>query len=277
MVALVAVDPAGDNLVRAEWIDDTRVRLDDHLALTNGRITWRQAPIVLEGRNWRRTETVERAYIVHEERARSLVITYLYEVSFAGAGDKPGGGRRTGAVTGLSIISRGAILGIRQKELILEGDVLVDMGDRPYFIIFPEATLARSTGYELLIDQPGVGAPVSDPPTETGDVTCTSACVGLKLVPAMSEVLHNAVAMYIYYDREWRRRARPDDRLLFMLGVALIIGIATGYVPLSGLWASGLPWAASLGTIMAYRVLCSDGSSMSPSPSLQQYRDEHYE
>jgi hypothetical protein len=77
-------------------------------------------------------------------------------------------------------------------------------------------------------------------------------CSTIALIPFLAELVHSAIALYIYYDKKDRK-----VDVEHMLIPSVLIGVLTGYVPLSGLWASRKGWAAMIGFLMTYRVLCS--------------------
>lgn len=90
----------------------------------------------------------------------------------------------------------------------------------------------------------------SEDPRNTPKTPTARSCVSFALIPLLSELLHSAIALLLYYDEV----REPDVGFLLLIGLA--IALFTGYVPLSGMWASRRGWAAAIGAFMLYRLIC---------------------
>lgn len=97
------------------------------------------------------------------------------------------------------------------------------------------------------------------------DIEENARCVGLKAIATISEIIHNAIALYVYYEPHWRNKS-SDDVMGVLLAASFVIGVLTGYVPLSGIWATRTAWGAAIGVLMLYRLLCTRGTISIPDP-----------
>lgn len=92
-------------------------------------------------------------------------------------------------------------------------------------------------------------------PNDGDDIEGNSKCVGLKAMATIGEIIHNAIALYVYYEPRWRNKS-SDDVMGVLLAASFMIGVLTGYVPLSGVWATRTAWGAAIGVLMLHRLLC---------------------
>jgi hypothetical protein len=97
------------------------------------------------------------------------------------------------------------------------------------------------------------------------DIEENARCVGLKAIATISEIIHNAIALYVYYEPHWRNKS-SDDVMGVLLAASFVIGVLTGYVPLSGIWATRTAWGAAIGVLMLHRLLCTRGTISIPDP-----------
>jgi hypothetical protein len=97
------------------------------------------------------------------------------------------------------------------------------------------------------------------------DIEENARCVGLKAMATISEIIHNAIALYVYYEPHWRNKS-SDDVMGVLLAASFVIGVLTGYVPLSGIWATRTAWGAAIGVLMLHRLLCTRGTVSIPDP-----------
>jgi hypothetical protein len=95
-------------------------------------------------------------------------------------------------------------------------------------------------------------------PDDGDDIEGNSKCVGLKAMATIGEIIHNAIALYVYYEPRWRNKS-SDDVMGVLLAASFMIGVLTGYVPLSGVWATRTAWGAAIGVLMLHRLLCTHG------------------
>lgn len=102
-------------------------------------------------------------------------------------------------------------------------------------------------------------------PDDGDDIEGNSKCVGLKAMATIGEIIHNAIALYVYYEPRWRNKS-SDDVMGVLLAASFMIGVLTGYVPLSGVWATRTAWGAAIGVLMLHRLLCTRGTISVPDP-----------